>query len=141
MSLRPPYLSLALVLFSGCADRETDSGRQCYLENPDPGVMAGSIDLFCGQPLDYRPETPDGVDEDAGPYTVFACGPRSDGYCDLCPAEALNALVREHLIEVMSESDRCSPAEVQHITPECVTVGDDSCCINAWYWGSCNIKG
>ncbi|MBL4688454.1 MAG: hypothetical protein JKY37_27950 [Nannocystaceae bacterium] len=81
------------------------------------------------------------MDEDTGPYTVFACGPRSEGYCDRCPAEDLNELVRAHLIEVMSESDRCSPTVVQHITPECVGGGDDSCCINAWYWGSCNIKG
>lgn len=141
MTARRALLPLIATLLTACTDRETDNSEQCYPENPDPGAMVGSIDLFCGQPLEYRRDTPDGVDEDAGPYTVFACGPRSEGYCDLCPAEDLNALVREHLIEVMSQSDRCSPPEVQHIVPECVTVGDDSCCINAWYWGSCNIKG
>lgn len=123
----------------GCSDDPTE--RSCYDENPDPDAQAGSVDLFCARPLDYRPETPEGVDEDAGPFTVTVCGPRADGYCDRCATDELDEFVRAHLLEIMESEDRCAPAQVQHISPECVTTGEGSCCVNAWYWGSCNIKG
>jgi hypothetical protein len=134
--------SISSLLVAACADRDVGSDEQCYEENPAPGAMAGPHQLVCGEPFGYLPEDmPEGTDADAGPYHVFTCGPRSEGYCELCPAENLNEIVRQHLIEVMSTMDRCSPPEVQHVLPACVTVGDDSCCIHAWYWGSCNVKG
>lgn len=104
--------------------------------------------LVCGQPFGTTPEGPDGLSDDRGPFHVIYNEPADDGVCDLCTVDQINGRIELHILELMSSSEhqgRCLPAEVDHIEPACVTTAEqassDTCSFNAWYWGSCNIKG
>jgi len=138
--------TIPVMLFAfACNDRTKDLDN-CYEQNPDPGAMEGPYDLVCGAPFDYLPETPAEV-EGEGPYHVAFCEPAdSASSCSMCPVDDVNGRIEAHLLEVMREmGDLCDPPRVTHISPACVTTPDQGsntdCCFNAYYWGSCNIKG
>lgn len=138
---------LATICFFACNERTQED--DCYKRNPDPGAKEGPYDLVCGHPFGYLPETPEGLglEDKEGPYHVGLCeSAESSSECSMCPTEDVNDRIREHLLEVMEdEGGRCGPAQVHHIIPECVTTPEQlsgrNCCFNAWYWGTCNIKG
>ena len=137
-------IATLVAVLGGCSERTP--GEACYEPNPDPFAQLGTFTLICGQPWGTKPETPDGLDEDRGPYTVFYSEPREPGTeCPRCPAYEIDERIREHLFEIMSNTDmshaHCLPPEVDHIEPGCYRQTDDDCLYTAWYWGSCNIKG
>jgi hypothetical protein len=141
-------LLLALACVVACNDR-TEVVEDCYEPNPDPGAMIGSFDLVCGRTWEYRPETPEGLEEEQGPYHVIYCEHAESGAeCSRCPTDDVNERITNRLLELMVEAgSRCDPARVDHIIPECVTTPEQvfsstpQCCFHAWYWGSCNTRG
>ena len=140
-------LVLMIACMFACNERAQNDEEDCYPLNPDPGATLGPYPLVCGRPWGYLPETPAGLEDEEGPYHVALCIPaESSSECAMCPTDEVNDRIVEHIVEVMEdEGDRCAPARVAHIVPECVTTPEQGsntgCCFNAWYWGSCNIKG
>ena len=135
--------TLTTAFLLACNDRTPQDEMDCYPPNPDPGAMLGSFDLVCGRPWGYLPETPAGVDDQDGPYhVIYSESVELGAECARCPAVDVNDRIVEHLLE---DEDRCRPARVDHIISECVTMSERTtetrCSFEAWYWGSCNIKG
>jgi hypothetical protein len=97
--------------------------------------------------LGYFPDSPAGL-EDRGPYHMIYCEPPGEGLtCETCSVEDVNERIREEILLLMASNElsgSCVPGEVDEIRPGCITLPEterDRCCFNAWYWGSCNIKG